>query len=188
LSTTFEEIVSKIVESHKVVGCRCTPMRRLAGMQRVEVVLELPSEVVDLFHNGAAGYRAQFYQGVVMGECANRRVIDALLPSILARPWEPSPEHIKASLGDPDAKVWICEIGGWMDDVDSKACGLTVERWEENVGKGKKHRFELRHMRLTPEHVTKLDIKGGCLNESFEPAGVVVKPHRSQELCDHGFT
>lgn len=157
-------------------------------MQRIEAVLELPSDVIDLFHNGAAGYRAQFYQGMDAGVRANRRVIDAVLPSILAGSWEPSPEHIRASLGDPDAKVWICEIGGWMDGGPEQF-GLKVEQWEMNASKfGMQHRFDAHHAWLTPEHVTKLEVKGGCLNEAFEPAGIVLKPNRSQELRDHGFT
>ena len=49
------------------------------GLKRVWLVLALSSETVDLFHNGAGGYRAQFYLGVRQGEDANRCVIDAML-------------------------------------------------------------------------------------------------------------
>jgi hypothetical protein len=41
---------------------------------------------------------------------------------------------------------------------------------------------------LTPENETRLEIKGGCVGESFVPIDIYLKPSRSQELHDHGYT
>jgi hypothetical protein len=41
---------------------------------------------------------------------------------------------------------------------------------------------------LTPDGETRLDLKGGYVNDNFHSIGVQMKPFRSRELHDLGYT
>lgn len=52
--------------------------QELRNAKPIEVELELPCAVVDLFHNGADGHRAQYYLSVEHGEAASRYLVQSL--------------------------------------------------------------------------------------------------------------
>lgn len=79
LKTRFNEIVHQVIEQATLHSCRCKQVKRISA-KRAALVLQLPSTIVDLFHNGAGGYRASFFQAIATGEAANRFIIDSLLP------------------------------------------------------------------------------------------------------------
>lgn len=194
LETPFESIVQHIIEQAELHDYECEPIDKCPGAKRVWVQLKLSCQTVDLFHNGAGGYRAGFYLGVQQGEAANRYLIDSFLAALKslcsARPKRNCPwELIEASLRHHDAKIWIRE-GAWLTDNRATDRNLMVDRWEQNAKEKvmMKYRFEASWARLTPDSETRLELKGGCVDETCSPVDVQLKPSRSQELHDHGFT
>jgi hypothetical protein len=193
LETPFDSIVQQITSEALLSECKWKKIRKIHDARRIFIKLTLAPQTVDLFHNGASGYRAQFYFGIQQGEAANRRLIDSWLDKIkgvgdiqdkLGCPWE----FIEASLRHHDVKVWIHE-GGWLSDNKPMNQNLTVDRWERNAHKiTLAHRFEPSWARLTPDSEAHLELKGGCLDQAFHPIDVLLKPTRSSELHEHGYT
>lgn len=193
LETSFDSIVQQITEQTELHDYECEEVKKFPGSKRVWFKLILEPPVVDLFHNGAGGYRAQFYLDILQGEKANRCVIDSLLATLkclcAARPKEDcSWEFIEASLCHHDAKIWIHE-GAWLSDNRPADRNLVIDRWEQNAHKiTLQHRFEPSWARLTPDSETRLELKGGCVDETINSIDVQLKPSRSLELHDHGYT
>lgn len=193
LETPFEEIVRRVVDEARLTSMSSERIKRIIGARRVLVKLTLSREVVDLFHNGAGGYRAQYYLGTTQGEKANRYAINCLLPRIrelcAARPKRGcEPDSVDASMRDPDAKVWIHQ-GTWLRDRGLADRNLAVQRWIDNS-----QTMELKNKRisiwaeLTPSNETKLDIKGGCVDSEGRSLGIKLKLCRSDEISELGFT
>jgi hypothetical protein len=191
LETHFEAIVEVIT---KEAIPSCWKRRRLddyPDLTRVTIDLSLSPKTVDLFHNGAGGYRAQYYLGIELGEAANRCVIDSLLPRLkccyTAEQERPLPwENIETSLMHADARIWIRE-GSWLGDVAVAGQNLATDRWEGNEPKHMK-RFEAWWAQQTPEKEDRLKLKGGCLDRYGAPADRRLKPCRSRDIHEHGFT
>jgi hypothetical protein len=191
LETPFEAIVEAITREAIPSCWMREPMRDFSGLFRVSIDLSLLPKTVDLFHNGAGGYRAQYYLGVKLGEVANRYVIDRLLPRLkrcyVAEQERPLPwEHAEGSLMHADAKIWIRE-GSWLDDLAGSGRNLATDRWDLNKPKHMTG-FEAWWARLTPENQDHLEVKGGCLDMCGAPADRRLKPCRSRHLHEHGFT
>jgi hypothetical protein len=168
--------------------------RNYPDLIRIKFKLKLPSEVVDLFHSGAGGYRAQFYHGIECGECANRWAVDACLKALRnlfageQRPrfdWELA----EASLMDRGAKLWIHQ-GTWFRQACKCIRNLEVERWARNA-EGEtllRHRRIPIWARLVPANEHRIHLIGGWLQNDLTSAGVQMKPYRSCELQMLGFT
>ena len=193
LTTSFEIIVERMSAEVKVNKYKRNHVKAHAGARRAVVEIRLSPEVMDLFHNGAGGYRAQFYLGVSHGEAANRYVIDSLLPSVRDAVVQRSKRGcpwglVKASLCDPDAKAWIHQ-GLWIRSKKLIDRNLNVERWQHN-GTTMSLRKQLLPIwaLLTPECETRLQLMGGSVDSKFRSLNVQLKPDRSQELYDLGFT
>lgn len=199
LSTPFEAIVQRIINEAKITSRRrghggCEKL--VPGASRTEIELSVRCETVDLFHNGAGGYRAQFYRDIRQGEEANRYVINALGEKV-RQSWmdQADPgfrwEFVDASLRDPDAKIWIFE-GDWFDKKSDTDRNLTVDRWAENLDRIMplvlKLRFEPGHPTLTPDNEARLELKGGCVDADHNSIEKRLKPCRSQEIHDYGYT
>ena len=188
-NTPFEAISEQIAEVASCAGIAMESLDDHPGSNRARVGIELPAELVDLFHNGATGYRAQFYLSPDLGEAANRHILNRLLGPITEwgqglADWQ----AIGASLRHTDAKVWIRE-GTWFEDSKEEDLHLTVLRWRDNAEKMTKWpRFEPHWARVTPKRETILEIKGGCVDGSGKPQEIVLKPDRAVELNEHGFT
>ena len=193
LETSFANIVQQITKQARLHGYGRQKSKVYPDSKRVRIKLVLPPQTVDLFHNGAGGYRAQYYLGIQQGEAANRYIIDCLLEKLK---WMCSDqpkrgccwEFIEASLRDPDAKVWVHQ-GLWMRHKRIDDRNLVVEAWLRNG-----NTLNLRKKaipiwaQLTPDGETRLDLKGGCVNDKFHSIGVQLKPFRSKELHELGYT
>lgn len=193
LNTPFDKILLRMVAEAKLDDYKPDPNDHAPNLHRALFELRLPSEVVDLFHNGAGGYRAQYYIGVHEGENANRYAVDKMRGALKRlrvmhhRP-DCDQDFIEASLSDPGAKIWVHE-GAWLSDNKPDDRKLVVDRWEQNASKGIwDHRFEPSWAQLTPNNETGLDIKGGWIDENFASVPSANKPHRSQEIRDFGYT
>ncbi|MHB1218536.1 MAG: hypothetical protein ACYC1L_10110, partial [Alphaproteobacteria bacterium] len=162
--------------------------------KRIVVLLCASKRTIDLLHNGAGGYRAQFYSGVSCGERANRYIIRKLKSKIGTLCLEanirtcPS-SFVSASLEDEDTKVWIHQ-GVWLRAKSHTDRNLLVPRWKKNARLLKPCRTKLAvWATLTPANETRIEIKGGSVDkESLESVGLRLKPNRSRELSAVGFT
>ena len=193
LNTPFDQILSRTVAEAELDDRKPDRYEHAPNLHRALFELRLPNEVVDLFHNGAGGYRAQYYIGVCEGENANRYTIDEMRGTpkkLLAMHHRPDCDwdFIEASLSDPWAKIWIHE-GAWLSDNKPDDRNLVVDRWKQNASKiSLQHRFESNWAQLTPDNEMGLDIKGGWIDENFTSAPSANKPNRSQEIHDFGYT
>jgi transposase len=193
LKTPFESILRRILKEVRLVDHGRETIKACPGSTRVWLKLQLSSKTVDLFHNGAGGYRAQFYLDMQQGAQANRRVIKALLQKLkrlcAAEPKRTcSWDFIKASICDADAKIWIHQ-GLWHRRNRRDDRHLMVDRWVQNGKTMKLRKKEIPSWaQLTPNAETRLWIKGGCLDAQCRSIGVRLKPCRNRELHYLGYT
>ena len=194
LKTPFNQILSRIVAEFVLADYLPDTHDRVPDLCRALVQIHVPKpQVVDLFHNGAGGLRAQYYIGVWEGEGANRYAVERIRDALRGRramhpnldcDWD----FIEASLSVPGAKIWIRE-GAWLTDNKADNRNLIVDQWEQNASRitvwpG----FEPSWRQLTPDNETRLDIKGGWIDEGFASVPSANKPRRSQEIHDFGYT
>lgn len=187
----YEDIVDRIVSQAEIV---CHKRQRSSNHSgsRFYVRLRVRPETVDLFHNSHCGYRAQYYDTPEKGECANRYLIDHLMPRlrvILREDWKRTcpPDWVEASLSAQSAKVWIRQ-GRWLRRNAIVDRNLCIVRWSAGLNNGNdRHRKLARWAILTPIE-TMLVVKGGWLDNAGLPIAGCRKPCRSQELYQRGFT
>jgi hypothetical protein len=192
LRTPFESICAELACSAELVRVVKDPLKKYPGASRAIVSIQVLPRLVDLFHNGAGGYRAQYYLGLSEGALANRFAIDSLLPAIWAqfdkRDSQIPKSLIENSLTHDDAKIWIHQ-GIWFRQMKLVDRNLHVERWRRN---GEIN--ELRQKRiptwaaLTPANEVRIEIKGGSVNQRLLPLPFELKPHRANEIGSLGYT
>ena len=193
LETDFGTITDEVSRQLHLAYFKRERLREHSEAFRVVLTVCLPAKVVDELHNGAGGYRAQFYLGVSQGERANRHLIDRMLPVLQSAcrdehkrgcPWS----FVEASLSGTDAKVWIHQ-GDWLRRKRHSDRNLMTPRWLQNS-----ESMNLRcgkigvWAQLTPAQETRVVLKGGAVDHGNQSLGIVLKPSRSQELYDFGFT
>ena len=147
------------------------------------------SLLVDLFHNSAAGYRAQYYRSVRTGESANEYALRQLVPPIIQllgdvrKPTCPS-WWVERSLLHSEAKLWIHQ-GLWLRHSKKSDGKLAVRRWL--AYKWKKTHQQL-WPRLIPRNETRIELKGGPLTIDGTPLTRSVKPTRGRQIFEAGYT
>jgi hypothetical protein len=132
LQTDYSSIVERIADQIEMKECEREQSKCISGTSRIKIKLALRAQTVDLFHNGAGGYRAQFYLGVKEGEKANRFLIDHLIDRLKTLCATGSGEKvgldfIEESLRHAEAKTWIYE-GAWLTDSLAEDRNLFVTR------------------------------------------------------------
>jgi len=199
LSTPFEAIVGEIA-SRGTPGkpkfrSNLNPIfdHRPGSLKRYCVEIRLSCNVVDLFHNGAGGYRAQFYESIELGEKANDYCRDVILRLIESQEtkrdqnWMAKPEA--ASLYCQTTKVWIHQ-GPWIRPPRLRLQNLRVSRWqcdEKSADEERKKRWK--QSMLAPDEEPRINLIGGWLHTSDQkPLGRNHKPLRSQHIHCFGFT
>lgn len=192
LNTSFENIIAQLAGSAVVRSAKRKEICKRRGWYRAEVCYQVPAPLVDLFHNGAGGYRAQFYLSVLVGQRANQHVVEALAHQALGycrrSPDAACPEaFVSASLGHWDAKVWIGE-GEWLEGIEDERRDLRVARWVANADCDDHPAFNKWLPLLAPAAEDRIKIKGGLLAADLAPSALPLKAKRSQEIHQFGFT
>jgi hypothetical protein len=182
LETHFEEIVEMIGHKGQLVDLHWEDSCRQPECHRLEGKLWLPAIVVDLFHNGAGGYRAQYLEGPLIGEAANRLVLHSIASS-LARDSELGLRLLRS----PHAKLWVHE-GGWLDPSPFNM-NLKIDHWRKHAEKYTtlSLRFDPPYAGLTPDDETCLEVKGSWINKETDEI-VEIKSGRSDDIHNFGFT
>lgn len=165
---------------------------KCSGYHRVEVVLEVERSTIDLFHNSRCGYRAQYYHSIRNGELANEYTVRMLAPRAkflavtanITLPWT----WVEKSLSDRQAKVWIHQ-GRWIREKRKSDRNFCVQRWAANLESPHPTvRKKALWGSLSAFGETKIDIKGGYVDSNGLPLGKSLKPDRSREIFELGFT
>ena len=185
----FVDIVRSITKQARVLTHKRKKIRDYKGYYRAEVILKIPAKTVDLFHNSAAGYRAQYYRSVKTGEIANEYAVRQLAVCIMQMlngeykrtcpAW-----WMEKSLVHPEAKLWIHQ-GRWLLIGQLSDRNLTVKRWLGSNPEKKKRRL---WATLTPMNETRIDLKGAPLTLTGRSLPVSLKPGRSKDIYSVGYT
>lgn len=154
---------------------------RLKGCHRAAFLLKVPEQVYDYFFNAPAEYRGQYAIDPAVGEAANRAVVSALEPSLLAFAGTkvvPAEVPVAVSLRATDAKVWIYEreVDAQLGD-DSPA--IRYAPWEKASETG---------VGLLAPKGTRLEIKGGWLDDQGREHRDPFKTTRGTDIHCTGYS
>lgn len=188
----YEQLVEGLMRQMSLVKVARERSRDTPGYFRAVVILRVCATALDLFYNGASGYRAQYYQAADLGTFANRFALDRLLPAITAAVAAANKRTcpaawVEKSLCDTDAKLWPHQ-GIWLRYARRADQNLLVERWlARRDDPDKKLRKRAKRSMLTPADERLLELKGGFLSPVGAALGTF-KPKRSQDLHELGYT
>ena len=191
-SPSYVEIIAAMTHKMELEALCC--QRAESGELAYRVVAKLSSTpaTIDLFHNSATGYRAQYLLGEAIGEAANDYALTQLLPAIALlvlkrRPICPA-AVLEQSLRHPWTKVWVHQ-GPWLRHARKDEWVLRVPDWQgqatsANARSGKLIRWGM----LAPDTEAAFVIKGGFVfSDGRHRLGEPPK-NRAQDIHSCGFT
>jgi hypothetical protein len=191
-SPEYEQVIDELTRQVSLVKVAREQSRDIPGYFRALVTLRVCATALDLFYNGASGYRAQYFHAAMLGTLANRLALDRLLPAVIplvavANKRTCPVEWLAKSLHDPHDKLWPHQ-GVWLRHARKIDQNLLVARWlARREDPDKKLRARAKRSMLTPAKERLLELKGGFLS----PAGVSLgtfKPKRSRDIHELGYT
>ncbi len=155
--------------------------QKLIGCSRASFVLAVPHDLYDAFFNAPNGYRGQFAISETQGEAANRKIIQTLLSQLLdfaAEHPTPTREFVMKSLQCHQAKIWIDEMEV-EEQLTDNAPSIDYPAWKfiDQDGQG-----------LRTPLGTKLEIKGGWINNMGEEVINPSKNNRSRNINRTGYS
>ena len=191
----FVEIVEQLRQSVRLRSARCERSSK-NPWTRVKAVLYVPPELgvlVDQYHNGASGVRAQCLKSIDLGDLALDVARDALrsraleLISTRGCP-KPSMTMVEASLKAESSKVWIYQ-GLWVRRAKADARDLLVATWHEPAGnQDAKIRNLVRYGSKAPSDEHRIEVIGGWLDDSGTPRPGKEPGLRATQIHRYGFT
>lgn len=193
-SVFFEDIVDLLASESIVLSHKKQKHPRYHSYHRINLTIGVTANIVDLFHNSNAGYRAQYYHSTGNGESANFYLIQEICPVILRSLWNRHkstcpPSFIEASLFGVNAKVWIHQ-GRWLRTKPLRDRKLFPKRWKDisNRKPNKKQTELLIWGSLIARGETRIDIKGDYIKTGYLHLNRVTKPNRAEDIHYYGFT
>jgi len=188
--TSFGRIVQSILEQAAIASHKREKLGR--GYYCAVVILEMDAALVDLFHNSAAGYRAQYYGGTQKGESANKYAIRSLSSRIIKllnsrQKRTCPPGWLEKSILHPEAKLWIHQ-GRWLRLAKHSGRNLLVRRWLNQPRTPRRERKLRRWASLTPRDETRIDLKGAPIRLDGRPRTKSLKPNRGRDIHLFGYT
>lgn len=183
---SFDALVQRVVEDFRVIRAyACAGADRgLTDCLQPIFLLDLP-DTGDALFNGPYGYRAQYWLHPFKGLAANRALLDALTPKLMAAisPAE-SPNlgkfNVCASLAASSAKIWIQESSS-LSDTDRD---LAVESWVEEANRG----VELARLGLSAPTKARFEVKGALLDPYGNEVVPAKKVLRHFDIHNYGFS
>jgi hypothetical protein len=189
----YDATLRRLASTAVNVSWRREYCRRAPGYSRAVAVLEFgTAEPVDLFHNGAAGLRGQYYLSPGLGEAANVMAVSALgrvaLSALSTHPVRSlSVFWARNSLEDVnDSKIWIYQ-GRWLRAPAPTTRQLFVPRWARAASLTPDQRRRRGYAELAPQWENRLVIKDGYRSRDGAPL-TTLKPNRSQDVHADGYT
>jgi len=186
---SFANIVKAIAKHATVLTHKRARIDASPEYYRAEVTLHVKAMMVDLFHNSCTGYRAQYYHSAKTGEVANRYALSKLGPRVIdllsKRHKRTCPLWwVRKSLQLPAAKAWIHQ-GPWLRSPKKGDRNLMVNRW---LGANPPKKKRVLWATLTPATELRIDLKGAPLTLTGKPLTTRLKPRRSKDIHEVGFT
>jgi hypothetical protein len=171
----WQDVIDAIVERAAFLSCRRTlgkPNGKFHGCWRPELTVKLPATIVDAFHSGSGGIRAQYYFGADTGRAATLELLDIMYSKLETFWLENRKRHFlkgfQASFASDYCKIWIHQ-GPWLRGLPAtKLCTLQVKRWQSSswytIPSGKPPHFAS-WPTLMPETETRIDFKGAWIKD-----------------------
>ena len=191
-SPSYEEIVGSMKTDLTLEIAHC--QRAKPGEKAYRVVAKLRSTpaAIDLFHNSASGYRAQYLLGTSRGEAANTHALQELLPIVVPllikrRPSFPA-VILEQSLRHPWTKVWIHQ-GVWLRRARKDQQVLHVPCWESHADSAiPRVRKLIRWGRRAPDVEPAFVLKGGFVFPDGRHRLGQPPKNRAEDIHTCGFT
>jgi hypothetical protein len=185
----FASIVHHIAKRATIFTHKRTRIDDYPGYYRADITLRVDAKMVDLFHNSATGYRAQYYRSARAGKVANGYALRKLGPRVIELLDKVHKQTcplwwVEKSLQHPEARLWIHQ-GQWLRSGKKSDRNLMVKRWlRANPADGKR----LLWATLTPAAEVRIDLKGAPLTLAGKPLSASLKPRRSMDIYEVGYT
>jgi len=183
---SYEELLRLVVKEVKVTGAYALhgEDRGLRDCIQPVFTIELPATGDALF-NGPWGYRAQYWVSPSCGVTANRELVCALTPHLLAavditaRP-DLGKIDVCSSLAAMSAKFWVRESSGLTDGKPE----LANERWGTEAVRG----VDLARLGVQAPMTDKFEVKGALLDPYGNEVVPVRKLRRHMDIHHYGFS
>lgn len=186
-SGSFDELLARVVVDATVTRAYSNPGsdRGLTDCLQPIFVIDLPNTGDALF-NGPWGYRAQYWVHPSRGLAANRELISALTPKLLAAVDLAAASDLQkidvcSALAASSAKIWVRESLAHLRDSPPD---LAVERWLSQASKG----IELAQFGLVAPEATKFEVKGALMDPYGNEAVPARKIRRHLDIHYYGYS
>ena len=196
----FDDVISAILREKQVTGYVVAWGNKLILQEcrRAEFEMVVSLDATDAFFNGPAGYRAQYYVDPQVGNSQNARLIQSLLPGLLAYAGahpkrDMTLRDVEKSLLLRQSKTWVREMHDEALFGEELTVDLVVDRWvhEARLAWAASCANEQRHKAvrgvLAPTG-TVLEVKGGWITkdggERLDPEKVC----RAEDISKYGFS
>jgi hypothetical protein len=188
----FEVIIERIKNNMTFLTIKREVFNDCPNTYRFEIVIKLKPKIVDLFHNSASGYRAQYFNSVENGEKANlyaiKTIFDKLMNLISKNPKRTCPkEVVREALANRHAKIWIHQ-GKWLILRRKSERNLTPKRWLNEIPKNDKDKKRKLWAKLTPNDETRLKLKSALVKEDGTLLDWNHKPNRGNDIHNFGYS
>ena len=192
---TFEEIVAGLVTSVQLATVRRERGKFDLARWRVRACISVPpdSPFVDLFHNSAAGLRAQCLSDARRGNTALDLSRDMLRYRAIQlmkdrRHLRLPLETIVRSIGLADCKLWIHQ-GQWIRYARTDDRHILIDSWNAHrLDAPKEIRNLVRYGSKAPSGELTIEVIGGWLDQHGHPLKGKPPGSRAQQIHDYGFT
>ena len=153
----------------------------LSGCNRASFELQVDPDLYDAFFNAPAGYRGQFARSEAVGEAANKKLIDMLLPRLIAAAGDHAAAvdgRVTRSLLGAQAKVWIVEPEV-EEQLGAPLPSIVFATWEFHASNSQG---------LRAPRGTRLEVKGAWIDVTGNEAINPTKRRRSNFIYSTGDT
>lgn len=172
--------------------------RELQGCKRPAFLLEVSTEVFDIFFNSPMGYRAQYAIAPEVGISQNAYLIECLSDHLTAySEANPHPDmnllEVRTCLKFPSAKIWIKEENENALHEDDLVVEIEFPRWVENAktayydANADEQLIKAIRGVLAPTGKY-LEVKGSWLDNSGKEFIDPAKAARATDIWQYGFS
>jgi len=193
---SFEDAVNPVIFTSIVLAYEPEPFKdaRLRGCKRASFLLSVDPHGYDAFFNSPVGYRAQYCLSVEKGKSANRQLMDALKPKLLAFAERLTTaafplNNVRASLDAIDAKIWIDETEAAAAISSQLQIEIDYRPWVERAQRAdaiQEDEFIEALRGVRAPFGRRLVVKGGWLDDGSEKRDAT-KSLRSEWIAINGF-
>jgi len=196
---SFDEVLHKVTSTCTVARYKAEAFRGnrdgLQGCMRAIFLLHVDFAAYDGFFNSPVGYRAQYCVGSNIGEFANRQMLNILRPTLIASAGSVATQtfcldRVELSLNAADAKIWIDENEPASHPPQALQVHINYLPWIQRAKRAdelQEEEFIGATRGVFAPIGTRLEIKGGWLDENGLEMRDPTKTHRSEDIALNGY-